>query len=342
MAQPTSAAAAPAPAAPAKGAPPANETKAPDNVTKTPVTETKPVPGETEAQSGETAAQAKKPANQIEADLAAQFEDGEWENLPQKVRDRMVAAEMKSREADKRMQLAAKLKKDLDMTNTQVSQLIDGLRKDPWRVLSNPALGHDVRKLAEEYVWQMIQEQRMTPEQREAAQTKLELAQMKAQQEQAKKDQADREMEALVAQRRAYWEKTIPEAIDAAGLPKTSYTVRRFVDYIRAAARSKVPADMPAIADQVKQELVALQGQFLLPQRMANETDESYQDRVLSSAPNEYVRLLRKADLRKLRAKGLAPKPGPKPGATPGQAGPKKMSMSEWLNARDQRMGRAL
>jgi hypothetical protein len=284
------------------------------------------------------APEAKKPANQVEADLIASIGEEDWTAMPQKAKDRMIASEMKSREADKRMQLVAKLKKDLDMTTAQTSQLIEALRKDPWKVLSNPALGHDVRKLAEEYVWQMIQEQRMSPEQREAMAAKMELQELKAQQEQAKKDQAEREMQALIAQRRAYWEKTIPEAIDAAGLPKTSYTVRRFAEYVKAAAKARVPADMPAIANQIRQELVDLQSRFLLPTKGAAETDEQYEERVLASAPNDFVKMLRKADLRKLRAKGQAPKPGPKAAAAPETN--KKMGMNEWLAQRDKRLGR--
>ncbi len=335
MAQPN----APAPA-PKAAAPAPTETKPPQSGTPASVPETKPPAGETKPVAGETAPEAKKPANQLEAELAEQFGE-DWEAMPQKAKDRVIAAEMKSREADKRMQLAAKLKKDLDMTNNQVNQLIEALKRDPWKVLSNPALGHDVRKLAEEYVWQMIQEQRMTPEQREAMAQKMELQELKAQNENAKKEQAEREMQAMIAQRRAYWEKTIPEAIEAAGLPKTSYTVRRFAEYIKAAARSRVPADMPAIASQIRQELVDLQSKFLLPPKAANETDDAYEERILAGAPSEYVKMLRKADLRKLRAKGLAPKPGPK-ATTPAPAKPNhgKMLMSEWMNQRDQRLGR--
>lgn len=322
--------------APAQAAPNAPATPKPE--AKGPEVPPSPVPA---AKPGEQAPapEVKKPANQIEAEMASHFGQEEWDKMSPAVRERVISAEMKSREADKRMQLVAKLKKDLDMTTAQTGQLIEALKKDPWKVLSNPALGHDVRKLAEEYVWQMIQEQRMTPEQRQAAQDRLENMQMKAEREQQKKDQEQREMDALIAQRRAYWEKTIPESIEANGLPKTSYTVRRFTEYIRAAAKARIPADMPAIAQHIKQELVDLQGRFLLPARMQGETDEQYEDRVLASAPNDYIKMLRKADLRRLRAKGLKPNPGPKPGSnTPTPQ--KKMLMSEWLAQKEQRMGR--
>jgi hypothetical protein len=330
MAQPNAPATPPTPAA--------NETKPPQNGTIPPKGETKPPVGETIQPAGETEPK-KAPATQLEADLAAQFGE-DWDTMSPKVKDRVIAAEMKSREADKRMQLAAKLKKDLDMTNTQVNQLIDALKKDPWKVLSNPALGLDARKMAEEYVWNQIQQERMTPEQRQAAQDRLENSQMKAEKEQAQREQQEREMNALIAQRRAYWEKTIPEAIDAAGLPKTSYTVRRFAEYIKAAAKARMPADMPAIATQIRQELVDLQSKFLLPPKAAGETDEAYEERVLTGAPSEYVKMLRKADLRKLRAKGIMPKPGPKPGATSQPAKPNngKMLMSEWMNKREERL----
>jgi hypothetical protein len=322
----------PAPA-PAPATPPAPAAAA------KPVPEVPPSPQPT-GDGGEPQPEAKKaPANQLEADLAAQLGE-DWDKLPAKAKERMIASEMKSREADKRMQLVAKLKKDLDMTNAQTGQLIEALRKDPWKVLSNPALGHDVRKLAEEYVWQMIQEQRMTPEQREAVRLKMENEEMKAANERTKKEQEDADMNNRIAQHRAYWEKTIPEAIDAAGLPKTSYTVRRFAEYIKSAARARIPADMPTIAGHIRQELVDLQSRFLLPPKGANETDDAYEERVLNGAPNEYVKMLRKADLKRLRAKGLAPKPGPKPTGAAPQPGTKKMLMSEWQAQKDQRLGR--
>jgi biotin operon repressor len=285
------------------------------------------------------APEAKKPANQLEAELQAQFGD-EWEALPQKAKERIIASEMKSREADKRMQLAAKLKKDLDMTNAQVGQLIEHLKKDPWKVLSNPALGHDVRKLAEEYVWQMIQEQRMTPEQREAMQFKAEAAQLRAEKEAREKSERETQEQQKIAERRAYWEKTIQESIETEKLPNTSYVVRRFADYIKASVRQRIPADMPGIAKQIRQELIDLQSKFLLPPKFQSESDDAYEERILSGAPNEYVKLLRKADLRKLRAKGTLPKPGPKPGNSSQPAPSKKISMSQWLNERDQRLGR--
>lgn len=317
-----------------------NETKQSQSGTKPPVIETKVPVDATKPAQDETNPEAKKSVNPLEQELAAAFGE-DWDKMPQKAKERVIAAEMKSREADKRMQLAAKLKKDLDMTNGQVNQLIEALRKDPWKVLSNPALGHDVRKLAEEYVWQMIQEQRMTPEQREAVLAKAELAEMKARQEEAKERQERHEMETLTAQRRAYWEKTIAETMEAEKLPKISYVVRRFTDYIKAASKQRTPADLPKIASVIREELVALQQQYLMPPRFNGESDEQFEERILTSAPNEFVKMIRKADIRRLRAKGAMPKPGPKPGSAPASnQGPKKMSMSEWLNQRDQRLGR--
>lgn len=282
----------------------------------------------------------QKPANPIESELAAQFGE-EWNALPQKAKERVIASEMKGREADKRMQIAAKIQKDLELTTSQTTQLIEALKKDPWGVLKNPALGHDVRKLAEEYVWSMIEEQKMTPEQRVAKENEVKLNQLQTEKEQRDAAEKQRQLDILTAQRRGHWEKTIVEAIETAKLPNTSYVVRRFADYIKAASRSRQPADMPTIAEQIKKELVDLQGKFLLPPKFTNETEDQYEERVLNSAPSEYVKVLRKADLKRLRAKGLAPKPGPKPvGSVPAQ-GLKKKTMTEWLNERDQRMGRS-
>lgn len=329
----------PAPAAPAT---PANAAPAPANGAPAPVKgpETPPEGQQAPqgAEGGEGGAQAvKKPANQVETELAAAYGE-DWDKMPPKAKERVIAAEMKAREADKRMQLAAKLKKDMDMTTGQVNQLIEALKKDPWRVLANPALGHDVKKLAEEYVWNMIQEQKMTPEQREAARLKLENEELRGADERRRKEQEEREFETLKQQRREHWEREIPKAIEQFKLPKTSYTIARFAHYIKSLAKAKIPADMEKIANVVREEISGMQPQFLLPEKFANEKPEDYEDRILASVPPDFLKMLRRADLRKLRQKGLAPKPGPKPGGTAITPAPKKMLMSEWQAQKEARM----
>src|SRR5215469_7417664 len=127
--------AAPATPAPAQGAAPAKPAAgapaSPQAPAGKPAEPPKPAAG-AEPQAG---AQALQPRNPVEADLMKEYGE-DWGKMTQGVRDRVLAGEMKAREADKRMQLAARLKKDLDMTNAQVAQLIENLKKDPWGVIS--------------------------------------------------------------------------------------------------------------------------------------------------------------------------------------------------------------
>jgi hypothetical protein len=76
--------------------------------------------------------------------------------------ERVKRAIEKGLGADEVFQTAAQTRK-------QAERFLHLLRTDPKSILTNPNLGIDIKKVAEEIVWDAIQEQSLTPEQKKPA-----------------------------------------------------------------------------------------------------------------------------------------------------------------------------
>jgi len=333
----------PAPVAPA----PADGTKPAPDATKPPVPETKPPVGETKPPAPETK------GDPLETELEAKWGE-DWKALKTEMRQRIIASERKSRDADKQYQQIAAFKKQYDLNNAQMAQVISAIKSDPVAVLKNPALGHDVKKLAldllkesggspeirkaaEEIVWNAYQEERMTPEQRQARANAARLKQYEDQEKQrseAQKAEQQRQMNIAMLKK---LDESFTAALQEADLPKSTWTIQRMVHWYKTSRRAGIPIDMKSITDRVKMDYESAAIDFF-KRKMEARPKESR----LEGIDPAVVKLIREADLHTLRAKGLAPKPGPKPtnGAPSKKEGQKKMSWSEWLDSRDERLGR--
>jgi hypothetical protein len=120
----------------------------------------------------------------------------------------------------------------------QAEALLHMLKTDPKRVLSDPRIGVDVKKFAEDIIYQQIQEEMMTPEQRELSQYKRRVAEYEAQQAKIKQQEAIKEQEMLYSQRRDAYAKDISEALADSGLPKNDFTVNRVIHHMTKAIKS--------------------------------------------------------------------------------------------------------
>lgn len=336
----------PAPVAPA--ASPVPETKPASGATNPPIPETKPGGGGTNPPVPETK------GDPLEAELEAKWGE-DWKALKGEMRQRIIASERKSRDADKQYQQIAQFKKQYDLSNQQMNQVINAIKSDPVGVLKNPALGHDIKKLAldllkesgsspeirkaaEEIVWSAYQEERMTPEQRQARANAARLKQYEDQERQraeAQKAEQQRQMNTAMLKK---LDESFTAALQEADLPKSTWTIQRMVHWYKTSRRAGIPIDMKTITDRVKSDYESAAIDFFR-RKMESRPKESR----LEGIDPAVVKLIREADLHTLRAKGLAPKPGPKAtnGSPSKKEGQKKMSWSEWLDSRDQRLGRA-
>lgn len=133
--------------------------------------------------------------------------------------------------ADEKFQEAATYRK-------QAEQLVELLQTDPLKVLRNPALGLDIRKMAEQILINDLEEQQKTPEQKELEEARQKLKDF----EEDKKRSEDERKQAIFQQKlteqQQITENSIITAIDNSSLPASPYAVRRVADIMVSAVEN--------------------------------------------------------------------------------------------------------
>lgn len=151
----------------------------------------------------------------------------------------------KAEASDSKFQEAAEVRK-------AAMQFIEELRKNPKKVLSDPNIGVDLKKFAEDIMNEAIQDMEKTPEQREREKLQRELEELKKQREDEKKAWEDKEFERLQAEHERQLETDISVALDVGGLPKTARTVKAMADYMMVALQNGIELTPQEIVPIVK------------------------------------------------------------------------------------------
>jgi hypothetical protein len=151
----------------------------------------------------------------------------------------------KAEASDSKFQEAAEVRK-------AAMQFIDELRKNPRKVLTDPNIAVDLKKLAQEIMNEEIQEMEKTPEQREKEKLQRELEEIKKQREEEKKTWEQKEFERLQAQHEQQLESDISSALDIGGLPKTARTVKAMAEMMMIALENGIDLTPKDIVPIVK------------------------------------------------------------------------------------------
>lgn len=147
--------------------------------------------------------------------------------------------------SDESFQQAAEVRK-------AAMQFIDELRKNPRKVLNDPNIGVDLKKLAEEIMNEQLQDMEKTPEQREREKLQKELEEMKRQRDDEKKQWEEKEFERLQAQHEQQLETDISAALDIGGLPKTARTVKAMAEMMMIALENGIELTPKEIVPIIK------------------------------------------------------------------------------------------
>lgn len=295
--QPTAPKSTPKPAEPIKTVtrkpePPKQVTKEPENVTTPPET----------------------PQERKIWKLKADAEEFEFDATDEEAVKREI---MKARGADKRFKEAAGIRQQAE---TFLSMLKDPVTLK--KVLTDPRIGVDLKKFAEDYVWEQIQESQMTPEQKAQRDKDREYEAMKAEKDKGELTKAEQAKAERQAQHEANYEKTILKALEVKGVPKDQVTVMKMADYMIAAVQKGYDLSAEEIADMVKNDT----GSYLKAY-----TSAMNEDQLLEFLGDDIAEKVRKADLKKLRSPTSNPFPEryPKKAST-SQPESKKLGAKEW------------
>lgn len=151
----------------------------------------------------------------------------------------------KAEASDKKFAEAAEVRK-------AAISFIDELKKNPRKVLSDPNIGVDLKKFAEEIMNEALQEMEKSPEQREHDKLKKELEDIKKQRDDEKKSSDEKEFTRLQVEHERQLETEITAALDVGGLPKTPRTVKAMAEMMMIALQNGIDLSPQEIAPIVK------------------------------------------------------------------------------------------
>ncbi len=137
-------------------------------------------------------------------------------------------AVQKAHAADKRMNEAS-------MTRKQAERFIELLKTNPRAVLEHPALGVDIKSLAEKVIWENMQAAAKTPDERAREAERSELEELRKDKARRDADTKQSERDQLKEKYRQDWSQKFQSELEKAGLPKSDWTLTRMASYMRQA-----------------------------------------------------------------------------------------------------------
>lgn len=215
----------------------------------------------------------------------------------------MVEWAQKGMAAGKMAELKGKAEKAALYWQQQAKDFVSLIKKDPFAVLSHPEVGVDAYQFAEDLLWNRLQDQKLTPDQRknkEYEQKFKEYEQEKLTQKQA----ADKEKhESLKGEFRQKHEQDIITALEASDLPKSEYVVKRIAEYIlelkrRGFSQVKAADVLPTVRADLRQTVTSL---------LSNLKGEQ----LFEFLGEEIPKNIREFDLARIKGNGQAPTPPP-------------------------------
>lgn len=161
--------------------------------------------------------------------------------------DEVVRMAQKGRAADKKFQESSQMRK-------QSEEFIRLLKEDPRKVLSHPSIGHDLKKFAEDILLEQLQDEMLSPQEKEIREYKSKLAKYEEQERKTKEAEDAKNKESVKAKYAEDYNKQIIDALEAGGLPKTEYTVQRMIYYMSKAIENGYEMSALDVRDLVKRD----------------------------------------------------------------------------------------
>lgn len=167
--------------------------------------------------------------------------------------DEVIKGFQRSKAADKRFEDAAKMRKQAET----FINLLKRSANDPKvleEIIAHPSIGGNFKKIAEQYLYDIIQRESMTPEQRELAETKEKLSQFEREKQEAEKAETQRQMTELQNKYTKEYQTQIIQALDKSGLPKSEFTISRMARYMHMGLTRGVELKADDVLDLVRQD----------------------------------------------------------------------------------------
>lgn len=198
------------------------------------------------AQSSEQNGQSNQPQASAKKKFKYKADGNEVE---EELDDNEIASRLSlAKAAHKRMQESARILKEKEnFEKTLKEKPLDVLTKQDFN-------GKSFRELAEEFLIQQIEEESLTPQQREQRAKEAKLKEYEAKEQERLKAEEQAKLEQLENHYRAEYEKAIISGLESSALPKNEYTVRRMAELMQKNIQLGLDLEPQYIAQMVKED----------------------------------------------------------------------------------------
>lgn len=209
----------------------------------------------------------------------------------------------------KRFEEAAAMRK-------QAQDIIEFAKSNPKEFFAKT--GMNAREWAETYLMEELKKEQMSPEQRRAAENEMKLKQYEDEKKKALEAKRQEEMARLQAHHAENYDKMFVEALTKTGLPKTPYTIKRMAELQLVNIKKKLDLGADQLAKLVREDYMAEQKSLF----------GAYDgDQLLEFLGPDLVKKLSKAQIAKLKAKGVKTAASGQP---PKQSGAQELTWAEY------------
>lgn len=204
----------------------------------------------------EESEEAPKKETKAEKDLKKQLK-----KLKLKVDGKEIDEEFDLSDDDyltKQLQLAKVAQKRMSEYSTlekEVRSFIEDLRKDPRKVLSDPNIGVDMKKLAASVIEDEIATSQKSPEQIEKEKLESELRTMKEEREKEKEEKKQLELEQLQAKESQRYQTLMNSALEKSDLPKSPYIIKKMANYMLLGLQKGLDVNPEDVLPLVREEM---------------------------------------------------------------------------------------
>lgn len=226
-----------------------------------------------------------------------------------------------SRAAKRRMQEAAEIKKEREQLDAELKEFFNVLRTDPRKILSDPSIGVDIKKLAEQIMNEELERAAKDPKELELEEAKKKLEALEKERKEEKDKLEKERFEALVNQNAAKLETDIMTALQDNSIPNNPLIISRIAQYMELALHNDV--DVP-----VKEIIPIVMGEI---QNDVKEMVKHLKPDQVKALFGDVVDGMRKEDIKKIKditnlnaIKDVGQTP-------PEKKEEKKMSIKQWM-----------
>lgn len=220
-----------------------------------------PQEGEALQQSAEelAALQAKPAPTPVEKKKIKQlkikvFGQEQLEDLPFEIDDdpRTIEYMTKQLQLSKAAQRSMGEKAQLEK---EVGAFIEELKRNPRKILSDPRVSVDLKKMAAEIIEEEIEQSKKSPEQIEKEKLESRLRELEEERKKEKEELKKRELDRHTEQQMLQYDQMMTKALEKSDLPKSPYIVKKMADYMLLGLNNNLDLSPDDVVPLVREEL---------------------------------------------------------------------------------------